>query len=215
MTDLVELRQLLQSLADCGGTAKVSFYYVGDDGIGLRTGSILVDRGVRAHVVHAGMPPAQAIEAILGLKLVKVASLQMSSIQPPPGSDAVGLGDLISALGQVVAPTRAAAAATSAASAPAESSRAAQAPTATTEAPALPAIDVKAEALRLMEPLFGIGAVRKIDEFAIAHPPTQHPYEFLLLCQKHTGIMLGGPKAEALFRPLYDQLETERLKRRR
>lgn len=215
MTDIAELRQLLQSLANGGGTAKVSFYYVGDDGVGLRAGSILVDQGTRAHVVHAGMAPAQAVDAIRGLKLVKVASLQMTSVQPPPGNDAVALGDLIAALGQAVTSTQAAAAPPSAAPAPPETFRATQSPAATTETPALSAIDVKTEALRLMEPLFGIGAVRKIDEFAIAHPPTQHPYEFLLLCQKHTGIMLGGSKAEALFRPLYDQLETERLKRRR
>jgi hypothetical protein len=69
-----------------------------------------------------------------------------------------------------------------------------------------PPADFASEAQRLLEPLFGVGTRKKIDEFAKTHPPAERPYEFLLLCQKQCSIMLGSSKAEALFRPLYDQL---------
>ena len=65
---------------------------------------------------------------------------------------------------------------------------------------------MKGEALRLLEPLFGVSATRKIEEFAVAHPPQQQPAEFIQQCQKHASIMLGAAKAEALFRPVLDAL---------
>lgn len=212
MADLAELRRQLLALAENGGTAKVSLYYVGADGVGLRNSAILVENGTHAYIDHAGLPAAQAVDSIVALKLIKVAVLQMNAVQPAPGIAAIALDDLIVTLQPPEA------AAPPPAPAPPEIAVPHAAPAATTEtteSPALPSIDVKAEARRLLEPLFGVSAVRKIDEFAIAHPPTAHPYEFLLLCQKHTSIMLGAPKAEALFRPLYDQLASERLHRRR
>jgi hypothetical protein len=219
MANLAELRDLLQTLARDGGTAKVSFYYVGEDGVALRNGSILVDAGRQAYLDHEGLPAAQAVDAIMGLKLIKIASLQMTEVRPAPGQQAVALQDLIAYLDAPAPPAPAAAPAAAPAPPPAPVATAAPAPeplpTATTEREALPSIDVKAEALRLLEPLFGVSAIRKVDEFAIAHPPMQHPHEFLLLCQKHTAIMLGAPKAEALFRPLYDLLASERLQHRR
>ena len=66
--------------------------------------------------------------------------------------------------------------------------------------------DFATEAHRLLEPLFGVGTRKKIDKFAKTHPASERPYEFLLICQKHCGIMLGSSKAEALFKPLYEQL---------
>ncbi len=214
MADLAELRLQLQALAESGGTAKVSFYYVDADGVGLRNGAILVEGGGRAYIDHAGLSATQAVDSIVALKLIKVAVLQMNAVQPAPGIAAIALNDLIVAL-QPPAPAASPPAPAPAEIAAAHDDAVPAPPTATTERPALPSIDVKAEARRLMEPLFGVSAMRKIDEFAIAHPPVEHPYEFLLLCQKHTSIMLGAPKAEALFRPLYDQLASERLHRRR
>ena len=215
MANLAELRNLLQTLARDGGSAKVSFYYVGEDGVAMRNGGILVDAGRQAYLDHQGLPAAQAVDAIMGLKLIKIASLQMSEVRPAPGQQAVALQDLIAYLDAPAPPTPAAAPPPPSPAPAAPAAVPDPPPTATTEREALPSIDVKAEALRLLEPLFGVSAIRKVDEFAIAHPPMQHPYEFLLLCQKHTAIMLGAPKAEALFRPLYDLLAAERLQHRR
>lgn len=214
MVDLQELRDALQSFAESSGSAKVSFYYVDADGVALRAGSILVDHGIRAYIDHQQLSPQAAVDSILGLKLVKVASLQLTEVHPDPAKTSVDLAALIASL-HVAAPLSVPTAAPAPVSAsPEPISRAAAT---TTEIPAVAEshIDIAAEAQRLLEPLFGVSTRKKVEEFAKVHPPAEHPYEFLLLCQKQSGIMLGITKAEALFRPLYDQLASERLQRRR
>lgn len=220
MADLQGLCDTLQSLADSGASAKVSYYYVGDDGVALRNGAILVDHGVRAHIDHGASDAAASIAAIATLKLVKVASLQMSEVRPAPHMASVDLAQLIA---EFNANIRRAAVAPPApvptpvptpvpAPRPAES-----APGSTAQFVAIlaaPGIELRSEALKLLEPLFGVGAARKIDDFARIHPPAERPHEFLLQCQQHVSVMLGAGKAEALFRPLYDRLESERLNRR-
>lgn len=211
MADLQELSRTLRSLAESGATAKVSFYYVDGDGVSMRTGSVLVDRGIRAYVDHRQLAPQAAIDDILNLKLVKVASLQMDQVHPNPALTAVDLGTLIAGLQAAPQPS-----APPATSTPAPGSTAHAAAT-TTEFPAAapPSIDIAGEAQRLLEPLFGVGTRKKIDEFARTHPPAEHPYEFLLLCQKQSSIMIGSSKAETMFRPLYDRIASDHLRRRR
>ncbi len=211
MADLQELSRALESLEANGASAKVSFYYVDADGIAMRAGSILVDRGAHAYIDHRQLAPQAAVEAIRVLKLVKVASLHMDQVHPNPALVGVDLRMLIADMR--VAPVTAAAAI----AAPASPEPASRAAATTTEFPAVvqPHIDVAAEAERLLEPLFGVSARKKIDEFAKAHTPAEHPYEFLLMCQKHASIMLGAAKAEAMFRPLYDRIASDQLQRRR
>lgn len=206
MANLQELSRVLQSLAQSGASAKVSFYYVDADGIAMRAGSVLVDHGIRAYIDHRQLAPQAAIDDILGLKLVKVASLQMDQVHPNPTLTGIDLGTLIADLHVPSPPSVPEPAAPS--SDPAMQATATHSSIITTEFPAVlpPRIDIAAEAQRLLEPLFGVGARKKIDEFARLHPPADQPYEFLLLCQKQCSIMLGSSKAEALFRPLYDQL---------
>ncbi len=212
MADMQELSRVLQSLADNRASAKVSFYYVDSDGITMRTGSVLVDHGVRAYIDHRQLAPQAAVDDILGLKLVKIASLQMDQVHPNPALIEIDLGTLITVLHaapppSVPVPTPA----------PPSPESAMHATATSTEFPAVaqPQIDIAAEAQRLLEPLFGVGTRKKIDEFAKVHPPAENPTGFLLLCQKQCGIMLGSSKAEALFRPLYDRLASDHLQRRR
>ncbi len=216
MADLQGLCDTLQSLADSGASAKVSYYYVGEDGVALRNGAILVDHGVRAHIDHGASDAAASIAAIATLKLVKVASLQMSEVRPAPHMALVDLAQLIAEFREHV--RRAAAAPPPATAAPApRPAEPAPAPGSTAQFVAIlaaPSIELRSEALKLLEPLFGVGAARKIDDFARLHPPAERPHEFLLQCQQHVSVMLGAGKAEALFRPLYDRLESERLNRR-
>jgi hypothetical protein len=211
MADLQELSRALQSLAESGASAKVSFYYVDADGVSMRAGSVLIDHGIRAYLDHRQLAPQAAIDDILKLKLVKVASLQMDQVHPNSALTGVDLGTLIAAL--QVAPPPSMPAATSTPPPGSETHAAAT----TTEFPAAapPSIDIAGEAQRLLEPLFGVGTRKKIDEFARTHPPAEHPYEFLLLCQKQSSIMLGSTKAEAMFRPLYDRIASDHLQRRR
>lgn len=215
MADLQGLCDTLQSLADSGASAKVSYYYVGEDGVALRNGAILVDHGVRAHIDHGASDAAASIAAIATLKLVKVASLQMSEVRPAPHMASVDLAQLIAEFNTHI---RRAAAAPPPAAAPApRPAEPAPAPGSTAQFVAIlaaPGIELRSEALKLLEPLFGVGAARKIDDFARLHPPAERPHEFLLQCQQHVSVMLGAGKAEALFRPLYDRLESERLNRR-
>lgn len=215
MADLQGLCDTLQSLADSGASAKVSYYYVGEDGVALRNGAILVDHGVRAHIDHGASDAAASIAAIATLKLVKVASLQMSEVRPAPHMASVDLVQLIAEFNTHI---RRAAAAPPPAAAPApRPAEPAPAPGSTAQFVAIlaaPSIELRSEALKLLEPLFGVGAARKIDDFARLHPPAERPHEFLLQCQQHVSVMLGAGKAEALFRPLYDRLESERLNRR-
>lgn len=216
MADLQGLCDTLQSLADSGASAKVSYYYVGDDGVALRNGAILVDHGVRAHIDHGASDAAASIAAIATLKLVKVASLQMSEVRPAPHMASVDLAQLIAEFNAQI--RRAAVAPPASAPAPVPAPRPAEpAPGSTAQFVAIlaaPSIELRSEALKLLEPLFGVGAARKVDDFARLHPPAERPQEFLLQCQQHVSVMLGASKAEALFRPLYDRLESERLHRR-
>ncbi len=221
MADLQGLCDTLQALADGGASAKVSYYYVGEDGVALRNGAILVDHGVRAHIDHGQSDASASIAAIAALKLVKVASLQMSEVRPAPHMASVDLAQLIADFREHI--RRAAAApppAAAPAPAPAAPARAPEpipSPGSTAQFVAIlaaPGIELRSEALKLLEPLFGVGAARKIDDFARLHPPAERPHEFLLQCQQHVSVMLGAGKAEALFRPLYDRLESERLNRR-
>jgi hypothetical protein len=214
MADLQELCNTLQTLADRGESAKVSYYYVDDDGVALRNGAILVDHGVRAHIDHRQLDASASIDAIAALKLVKVAALQMSEVHPAPHMASIDLAQLIADLRERL---RRAAAPRPPAAVPASVPDAVPDPGSTAQFVAIlaaPGIELRSEALKLLEPLFGVGAARKIDEFARAHPPADRPQEFLLQCQQHVAVMLGAGKAEALFRPLYDRLESDRLHRR-
>ena len=219
MADLQGLCDTLQALADSGESAKVSYYYVGEDGVALRNGAIFVDHGVRAHIDH-GQPNASAsIAAIAALKLVKVAALKMSEVRPAGHMASVDLAQLIADFREHI--RRAAVATPPPAAAPPPAPARAPEPVASPGSTAqfvailaAPGIELRSEALKLLEPLFGVGAARKIDDFARIHPPAERPHEFLLQCQQHVSVMLGAGKAEALFRPLYDRLESERLNRR-
>ncbi|MBX3710706.1 MAG: hypothetical protein KF800_01900 [Lysobacter sp.] len=98
MAELQDLCNTLQALADSGESAKVSYYYVDEDGVALRNGAILVDHGVRAHVDHRQLDASASVDAIASLKLVKVASLQMSEVTPAPHMASIDLAHLITDL---------------------------------------------------------------------------------------------------------------------
>ena len=67
-------------------------------------------------------------------------------------------------------------------------------------------LSMQADALALLEPLFGVGAEHKMEEFAKLSPPMQHPRDFLERCRQHAAMMLGPRKAEELFQPIFDKL---------
>lgn len=212
MADLQDLCNVLQALADNGGSAKVSYYYVDTDGIALRNGTILVDHGVRAHLDHPQHDAATAIADIAMLKLVKVASLPLKEVQSTPSLVSIDLGQLISGLRESLE-RRAAQPPTSRRAEPAEPSPPAPSPPPASPGStaqfvailAAPGIELRAEAQKLLEPLLGAGTTRKLDDFARLHPPSERPVEFLMHCQQHVAVVLGTHQAETLFRPLYER----------
>ena len=220
MADLQDLCNVLQALAESGGSAKVSYYYVHTDGIAMRNGTILVDHGVRAHLDHPQRDVATAIAEIARLKLVKVASLPLKEVQATPNLVSIDLGQFMAGLrqGLELSPTQRSAAPASPSPAPAESTPAAPSPLAaspgsTAQFVAIlvaPGIELRAEAQKLLEPLLGAGTTRKLDDFARVHPPSERPVEFLRHCQQHVAVVLGASQAESLFRPLYERFAPTR-----
>ena len=199
MADLQDLHTALQLLAAGGKTAKLSFYFVAEDGK-LQSGSIAVEQGQHCHINFRGLPPEQAMAQIARLQFAKVSSLPAVTVDhgPNPVRTAVLLDRFDPRHQPVPAP-----AAPPAALAPAP------APTAAAPKPAhifYSHLSMQADALALLEPLFGVGAEHKMEEFAKLSPPMQHPRDFLERCRQHAAMMLGPRKAEELFQPIFDKL---------
>lgn len=222
MADLQDLCNVLQALADNGGSAKVSYYYVDTDGIALRNGTILVDHGVRAHLDHPQRDAASAIADIATLKLVKVASLPLKEVQSTPDLVSIDLGQFMASLREGLArkaaqppmqSVTARHAPALAESSPPEPSPLPTSPGSTSQFVAIlaaPGIELRAEAQKLLEPLLGAGTARKLEDFARVHPPSERPLEFLRHCQQHVAVVLGTSQAETLFRPLYERFGASR-----
>lgn len=201
MADLHDLHLALQLLAGAGKTAKVSFYHVGDDGK-LHSGSIAVEQGQVCHVNFQQMPAIEALAAITRLKFAKVSSLPAVTVEisshPLPMARVLELLDPRKLPAPVIA---------AAPAAPIES-------VAAPASVAKPAhvfyshLSMQNDAQALLEPLFGIAAEKKIEEFARLSPPMQHPQEFLERCRQHAAMMVGPKKADELFKPIYDKLNS-------
>lgn len=202
MAELRDLHTALNLLAASGKTAKVSFYYVGDEGK-LQSGSIAVEQGQHCHVSFRGLDGEEALEAIPTLQFAKVSSLPAVTVEH--GLHPLPMALLLDRLDPRHRPAPPAA--------PPPSTPAATPPPAVAEpAPAKPAhvfyshLALQADALSLLEPLFGVAAERKLEEFARLSPPMQHPREFLDRCRQQAAMMLGARKAEELFQPIFDKI---------
>ena len=199
MADLRDLHAALNLLSASGKTGKVNFYCVGDDGK-LQSGSIAVESGQHCHVNFRGLDPNEALELIPGLEFAKVSTLPAVTVEHGPNPMPMAM--LLDRLDPRHRP----------APAPAPVQPPPAPPEAAPAAPAKPApafyshLSLQADALAVLEPLFGVGAERKMEEFAKLSPPMQHPREFLDRCRQHAAMMLGARKAEELFQPIFDKL---------
>lgn len=203
MADLQDLHLALQLLAGAGKTAKVSFYHVGDDGK-LHSGSIAVEQGQVCHVNFQQMPAIEALAAITRLKFAKVSSLPAVTVEisshPLPMARVLDLLDPRRLPAPVVAPAPATSVEVAAASGPVPADRPAHV--------FYSHLSMQNDAQAVLEPLFGIAAGKKIEEFARLSPPLQHPREFLERCRQHAAMMVGPKKADELFKPIYDKLNS-------
>lgn len=198
MADLQDLHRALQTLAEGGKTARVSFYYVAGEGK-LLSGSIAVEAGHTCHVQFQGLPAETALAAIPGLQFAKVTSLPGVTVEHGP--DPVPMSTLLDRLDPRHRPAPVVAAPV-ARVAPIE----APAVKAVKVAPAYSDVALQDDAVSLLEPLFGVGAARKVEEFAKQSPPARQPREFIDRCRQHAAMMLGPKKAEELFGALYGRL---------
>jgi hypothetical protein len=211
MADLRTLHEALDALGQAGKTGIVSFYFM-DDGLHLQSGSIFVEDGSTCYVHLRKLDPDEALAAIVGLKFAKVTT--MPSTHADHAGDVVGLPMAI-VLEQLDPATHAAQAVPAPAPvAPRPITNAAApavAPAAAAPSSAKPHVfyshlAMQKDALDLLEPLFGTGAAKKLEEIARQSPPHQYPADFLGKCRQHAAMMLGAKKAEELFAPLFGKL---------
>lgn len=201
MADLRELHAALASLRQSGRTAKVSFYYTKADDLKMHSGSISVESGAHCYLALAQLQANEALEAIPGLALAKVASLPAFSISHSGNSVPIAVvldrldPDKRPALVRVPVTPALEAASMAVAAAAAKPARVFYSH-----------LSMQRDVLDLLQPLFGVGAQKKIDEFAQGSPPINYPADFLDKCRQHAAMMLGPRKAEALFKPLFEKL---------
>jgi hypothetical protein len=187
-----------------GKTAKVSFYYLDDDAK-MHAGSIAVEHGAECYVNYLQQPADLALELIARLRFAKVTTLpSMQSDHSGDGTVPVPMAMVLEKLdpGQI----QPAAVAPAPAQAPVASTPAVEVATAKQPHVFYSHLALQKDALELLESLFGVGAHKKVEEFARTSPPHQHPAEFLGKCRQHAAMMVGGKKAEELFKPIFDKL---------
>lgn len=203
MADLRELHAALASLRESGKTAKVSFYYTQAEDLKMHSGSISVENGDQCFISHLQLPADEALEAIAALKLAKIATLPAVSVSH--SGDSMPIDVVLDRLDpdKRLPP----------ASAPIETEPAEAEPDVVVAVAAAKAphvfyshLSMQRDVLELLQPLFGVGAQKKIEEFAQVSPPINHPADFLDKCRQHAAMMLGPRKAEELFRPIFDKL---------
>ena len=213
MADLSELHAALGALRQSGKTAKVSFYYTLNDDLKMRSGSIFVESGAACYVSFMQLPADDALEDVAALSFAKVATLPAISIEHSGDSVPIDfvLEKLDPALRPQIEPTPVPISPYAFEAPPAEVVR----PEEVSNKPAhvfYSHESTQKEAQALLETLFGFGAHKKVEEFALSSPPVNYPVEFLRKCQKHAAMMIGEKKAESLFKPLLDKLPSSFLR---
>ena len=212
MTELRNLFDALAALRDSGKTGRVSFYYSDGDGK-LQSGHVVVEDGATCYVHLRDLAPDEALAEMAGLRYAKVSTLP--ALGTDHSADVAGLPMAV-VLEQLDPDTHASVAPTPPpqpvhAPVPASTIQAAHAH-AHAPAPAAPKhafyshVQMQKDALELLEPLFGTGAAKKVEEFARQSPPHQYPQDFLGKCRQQAAMMLGARKAEELFAPLFEKL---------
>ena len=212
MADLRNLHEALDALGQAGKTGRVSFYFTDDD-LRLQSGSIAVEDGSTCYIHFRDHAPDEALAAIVGLKFAKVTTLP--AIGADHSGDVPGLPMAI--VLEQLDPARHAARMPTPAPEPVHVPVPASAVASAHAAQVAHAAQAKAhvfyshlqmqkDALELLEPLFGTGAAKKVEEFARQSPPHQFPADFLGKCRQHAAMMLGAKKADELFAPLFAKL---------
>ncbi len=169
----------------------------------MHSGSITVENGVQCHISHLQLPADEALDAIAALSFAKIATLPAVSVGQ--SGDPVPLDFVLDRLDP---DKRLPPASAPASAVPAEDASAVVAAVVEARAPHVfySHLSMQRDVLDLLQPLFGVGAQKKIEEFAQVSPPINYPADFLDKCRQHAAMMLGPRKAEELFKPLFEKL---------
>jgi hypothetical protein len=211
VVDLGDLCGALKSAIAEGGGHKVFFYAAGKNGAGLRHGFIAIVDAQTCQLNFEQLDNDRALIEIPQLNFIKVQALPMIGQNPATGSnpilDTQHVLDMFDPRMQS-APT----AAPQASPAPLDRS----APTAlpqtvpVRETPVtykLPYTRVKEDATALLQTYYGNSAPQKIADVEVRFSPVTQPAEFLDACRQLTAVLVGAPKANEVFRALFEKLD--------
>lgn len=225
MASLLDVKLLLEKAASDAIDIRITVYFSNENDVSVQSGHIFASSQGMCRIDYRQLPTPQALSAISRLRLLKVAALEMPLPETFPDMDWLPLSDFLALLdiarnehGAVEASRKERADRSNASTAQpsfADRSEMEQAESDWDLSHDPGPLDLAKEAFLLLEPLFGVVTAKKIDEFARTCSPDNKPHEFLLLCQKHAGIMLGSSRSNAIFKPLYDRLSESRMKRRK
>lgn len=205
MADLGDLHAALAALEAPGKNAKVSFYYLVDADLKMLSGAITVLDGRDCIVQFQDLPPEQALAQIAGLKFAKVTSLP--TVVTTLAGDAVSLAQALAALDPTKRPVAQPEPTPEPVPMPVmPAPAAAPAPAEAKPHVFYSHLAMQKDATVLLEPFFGVGADKKVEEIAKHTSPVHHPREFLDRCRQQAAMMVGAKKAEELFQPLFDKL---------
>ena len=198
MVELDALHAALTTMRDEARTGRVSFFHF-DDAQKMYSGSIFVEDGVTCYVHLRDLDPEAALAEIPTLHFAKVSTIPSTHADHTSDVRGLPMNVVLTRLDPALRPKPT--------PAPAPAAPAPAAPVAPKPAQAFYShVAMRNDAVALLEPLFGVGAEKKVDEFARKSPPHQYPLDFLGKCKQHAAMMVGMRKADELFQPIYDRL---------
>lgn len=213
MVALEELYGALESAIADGGGHKVFFYAAGKNGAGLRHGFIAIVDPRTCQLNFEQLDNDRALIEIPQLNFIKVQALPMIGQNPATGSNPMLKTEHVLSL--LDPKTQLASAGTPQASPAPQDAAARGAPApprmeavyATSGAPKLSHARLKEEATLLLQTYYGNSASQKIADVEVRFSPVTQPAEFLDACRQLTAVLVGMPKANEVFRALFEKLD--------
>lgn len=211
MVDLGELCGALKSAMAEGGGHKVFFYAAGKNGAGLRHGFIAIIDPHTCQLNFEQLDNDHALIEIPQLNFIKVQALPMIGQNPATGSNPIL--DTRHVL-NIFDPKMQSASTAAPQSSPTPQNRAPPAALPQTapahETPAthkLPYTRLKEDATALLQTYYGNSAPQKIADVQVRFSPVTQPVEFLDACRQLTAVLVGTPKANDVFKALFEKLD--------
>lgn len=211
MADLSELHRVLRSAVEQGGGHKIFFYAAGKNGAGLRHGFIAVVDADTCQMNFEHLGNEHALSEIITLKFIKIQDLPMLEQNPATGTNPLqDTAHVLSMLDPAMRSRSTAPAANAEGSGSTRETGAAHAHDATTNISTprsgLAHLQLKADAIALLQAYYGNSAAQKVAEIEAKFSPLTEPAQFLDGCRQSAALLVGALKAKEVFKELYDTL---------